>query len=323
MISAIKEKLKPLQNVRQKIGTFFVKEDGGKTVLNLKRVFLVGGPILFLLVLTTALLSMQEDSSFLGKTDKKILDDGLNSESQVEGGKTFSSIVKKVLGNGTATAAEKKKSQQPRALAKINFKAAQVISRDSAGDPTRSVPIGTNMIGKTLTAIDTREPNQTIKILLPYGGRSKLGVEIEKGTVLFGQVNYSGKGRKVSVVITKGLTPDEQEFDIAAQVLDPANYSVGLVGESNSQSDLRVLSALGLSVAAGAAEIMVERETMNGMGQTAPRPTIGNTALRGLSASSQEEANRQGEKFKDAEDYITVPAGRDVIVTLTKSYMEK
>ncbi len=323
MISAIKDKLKPFQNMRQKIGAFFFKEDGGKTVLNLKRVFIVGGPTLFLLVLTTALLSMQEDSSFLGKTDKKILDDGLNTESQGGGGKTFSSTAKKVLGNGTATGATKKKSQEPRALAKINFKAAQVISRDSTGDPTRSVPIGTNMIGKTLTAIDTREPNQMIKILLPYGGRSKLGVEIEKGTILFGHANYSGKGQKVSVVITKGLTPDEQEFDIAAQVLDPANYSAGLVGESNSQSDLRVLSALGLSVAAGAAEIMMERETMNGMGQTAPRPTIGNAALRGLSASSQEEANRQGEKFKDAEDYITVPAGRDVIVTLTKSYVEK
>ncbi len=322
MISAIKDKLKPLRNVRQKIRTFFSKEDGGKTVLNLKRVFLFGGPILFLLILTMVLLSMQEDSSFLGKTDKKIVGDGLDTELQ-GGGKTFSSTVKKVLGNGTTTATEKKKRHEPRVLSKINFKAAQVISRDSTGDPTRSVPIGTNMIGKTLTAIDTREPNQMIKILLPYGGRSKLGVEIEKGTILFGQVSYSGKGRKVSVVITKGLTPDEQEFDIAALVLDPANYSVGLVGESNSQSDLRVLSALGLSVAAGAAEIMVERETMNGMGQTAPRPTIGNAALRGLSASTQEEANRQGEKFKDAEDYITVPAGRDVIVTLTKSYTEK
>jgi hypothetical protein len=323
LISAIKEKLKLLQNIRQKIGVFFFKEDGGKTVLNLKRVFLFGGPILFLAIVTTALLSMQEDSSFLGKTDKKILDDGVKSEPQAGGANTYSPAVNKVLGTYKMTGETKKKNQRPRAAIKINFKAAQVISRDNTGDPTRSVPIGTNLIGKTLTAIDTREPNQMIKILLPYGGRSKLGVEIEKGTILFGQVSYSGKGRKVSVTINKGLTPDEREFDIDAQVLDPSNYSVGLVGESNSQSDLRAMSALGLSVAAGAAEIMVERETMNGLGQTAPRPTIGNAALKGLSSSTQEEANRQGEKFKDAEDYITLPAGSDVIVSLTKSYVEK
>lgn len=299
--------------------TFFFKEDGGKTVLDLRRVLLFCGPILVLGLLTVTFLSMQEDSSFLGAIDKKILDENL--ELQASTGKTFSSAVKKVLNDDEATVATKNKKS--RIAMKINFKATQVISRDNAGDPTRSVPIGTNMIGKTLTAIDTREQSQIIKILLPYGGKSKLGVEIEKGTILFGQVSYSGKGRKVSVTITKGLTPDEQEFDIAAHVLDPANYSVGLMGESNSQSDLRVLSALGLAVAAGAADIMVEREVMNGFGQTAARPTIGNAALSGLSASTQEEANRQGEKFKDSEDYVTLPAGRDVIISLTKSYMEK
>jgi len=322
LISKIKEKWNSLPKIRPKIKAFFFKEDGGKTVLNLKRIFLFVGPILLLGVFTMVVFAMRVDSSFLRKTDKKIVQDGVKSDARMASGNTYSSTVGKILGSYNVSG-DKKKNQGPRLGSKMNFKAAQVISRDSAGDPTRSVPIGTNMIGKTLTAIDTREQNQMIKILLPYGGKSKLGVEIEKGTVLFGQVSYSGRGNKVSVTISKGLTPDEREFEISAQVLDPSNYSAGLVDESNSQADLRVLSALGLSVASGASEIMMERENANALGQTMPRATLGNAALQGLSASSQQEASRQGDKSKDADDYITLPAGSDVIVTLTKAYVEK
>lgn len=321
MIKKLQEKMTLFKDLRKKFKEFFLKDDGGKKVINLKRVLLFFGPVSFLAICSLMLFATKEDSSFLGKTDKKIIDDNekvMNNDFQ---GNSYSPTVRKVLGNEKAAASNKR--VQKVIPMRINFKAAQVISRDSSGDPARSIPIGTNMIGKTLTAIDTREPNQMVKILLPYGGKSKMGFEIEKGTVLFGQVSYSGKGRKVSIAVTKGLTPDEREFDIDAQVLDPSNYSVGLVGESNSQADARVLSALGLSVVSGAAEIMVEREAMNGFGQTAPRPTIGNAALRGFSSSAQEEANRMGDKFKDADDYITLPAGKDVIVSLTKSYVEK
>ena len=273
--------------------------------------------------MTSFLFSSKEDSSFLVKTDKKLSNDETVKTHLVKTErKNYSPTVARVL-DGNKTPPEKKKGNQSMRSIKINFKAQQVITRDNTGDPTKSIPMGTNMIGKTLTAIDTREPNQMIKILLPYGGRSKMGVEIEKGTLLFGHVFYSGKGRKVAIVINKGLTPDEMEFDIEAQVLDPSHYSVGLAGEVNSQSDVRVLSALGLSIASGATSIMMEREAMNNLGQTAPKATLGNAALRGLSTSAQEESTRQADKFKDLEDYVTIPAGTDVIVSLTKTYMEK
>ncbi len=319
----LKDKLKFLIPFRSKIKTSLLKDDGGKKIVNLKRVMIFTAPIVVLLVLTTFIFSTQEDSSFLGRTDKKLTKKDDKKDMVTSNGKTFTPEVSKVLNSNTVTAQKSKAIQSTKMNLKINFKAQQVITRDNTGDPTRSIPMGTNMIGKTLTAIDTRESSQIIKILLPYGGRSELGVEIEKGTILFGHVSYSGRGRKVSITINKGLTPDEREFDIEAHVLDPSNYSVGLVGEVNSQSDVRALSALGLSVAAGATDIMMERETMNGLGQTAPKANLGNAALKGLSTSAQDESTRQAEKFKDAEDFITIPAGSDVIVSLTKSYMEK
>lgn len=319
----LKDKLKQLMPFRSKIKTSLLKDDGGKKIVNLKRILIFIAPIFILLVLTTFIFSTREDSSFLGRTDKTLTKNDDKKDTTTLNGKTFTPQVSKVLGSNTVTAQKSKASQNPRMNLKINFKAQQVITRDNTGDPTRSIPMGTNMIGKTLTAIDTRESSQIIKVLLPYGGRSKFGVEIGKGTILFGHVSYSGRGRKVSITINKGLTPDEREFDIEAHVLDPSNYSVGLVGEVNSQSDVRVLSAMGLSVASGAMDIMMERETMNGLGQTAPRATLGNATLKGLSESAQDESTRQAEKFKDSEDFITIPAGSDVIVSLTKSYLEK
>jgi hypothetical protein len=319
----LNDKLKLLMPFRFKIKTSLLKDDGGKKIVNLKRVLIFTAPILILLVLTTFISSTREDSSFLGRTDKKLTKNDDKKDTTTLNGKTFTPQVSKVLGSSAVTAQKSKASQNPRMNLKINFKAQQVITRDNTGDPTKSIPMGTNMIGKTLTAIDTRESSQIIKILLPYGGRSKLGVEIEKGTILFGHLSYSGRGRKVSITINKGLTPDEREFDIEAHVLDPSNYSVGLVGEVNGQSDVRVLSAMGLSVSSGAMDIMMERETMNGLGQTAPRATLGNATLKGLSESARDESTRQTEKFKDSEDFITIPAGSDVIVSLTKSYLEK
>lgn len=293
----------------------------------------IGGPILFLMILTAFILSDKEDTSFLGQSEKRLVNSGKErdkNESNVnyDDKRTYSDTAKKILGDGKSSAKSSPKGNKDRSTsgmqaAKINFKAGQVIVRDGASDPERSIPIGTNMIGKTLTAIDTREPGQIIKILLPYGGRSKFGTELEKGTILFGQVMYSGRGRKVSIQISKGLFPSEQEFDISAQVLDPKNYSTGIAGDTNTESDTRVFAALGLSVASGASDIMMERETMNSLGQSMPKASIENAIKKGLSTSAQEEASRQIESYKDTEDYITVPAGRDVIVSLTKTYVEK
>ena len=319
MISKLKEKLRSILSL-SKLKRFFLKEDGGKKILNRKKLFIFIGPIFILGTLTIFVFLNKEDSSFLKKTDKKLGQDELPKQAQSLNLKTSTAV--KVLGSYNLEGG-KQKYEVKNKNAKINFRAQQVISRDNTGDPTQSIPMGTNMIGKTLTAIDTREPNQMVKILLPYGGKSKMGLALEKGTVLFGQVNYSGQGNKVTIAINKGLTPDEREFDIAAQALDPSNYSTGLAGENNSQSDVRVLSALGLSIASGASEIMIERENMNAIGQTVPKVSLGNAALRGLSTSSQQEADQIANRLKNSEDYITLPAGSDVIVSLTKAYVEK
>ena len=294
------------------------KKDGLMSILNSPIFWMLLFILASVMFLPTIWLLLHVDTSFIGQSEKKLVAEVTNANPSGPQA-SVDPRVKSLLANSkTKTTQSSGKSSS---LARLNYKATQVIARDNVGDPSKTVPIGTSLIGKTLTSIDTREPNQTIKVLLPYGGKSKVGAEIEKNTILFGRVSYSGKGEKVYLSLNKALAPNGHEFEIEAQALNPKDYSPGLSGKVNSNSDLRVLSAVGLAVVSGAAEIMTEREMVNGM--SAPKIELKNAAYQGLSKSSEAEANREASKLMESEDYITIPAGSDVIIALTKSYTEK
>ena len=92
---------------------------------------------------------------------------------------------------------------------KINFKASQVIDR---GEKIQNgIPLGSNLIGKLISSIDTRDPNSFIKVLLPMEESLKQGTEFPK-IILLGQVSYSGRGEKIFLKFNRGVTPDGVEF---------------------------------------------------------------------------------------------------------------
>ncbi len=294
------------------------KKDGLMSILNSPIFWMLLFILASIMFLPTIWLLLHVDTSFIGHSEKKLVTETANPNSGAPP-VSIDPRVKSLLASSKTNKAQG--SGKSGAILRLNYKATQVIARDNAGDPSKTVPIGTSLIGKTLTSIDTREPNQTIKVLLPYGGKSKVGAEIEKNTILFGRVTYSGHGEKVYLSLTKALSPEGHEFEIEAQALNPKDYSPGLAGTVNSNSDLRVLSAVGLAVVSGATEIMTEREMVNGM--AAPKLELQNAAYQGVSKSSQAEASREASKLNESEDYITIPAGSDVIIALTKSYTEK
>lgn len=299
---------------KEKVAPLFLRKDGEKTALNIRNSAIALGILTVAIGFPMYLFSEEEDTSYVGQSEKSFNQTDSSELSQI----VVSKKVAQVLGP------ESKSASRPRSNAyqvdrNVNYKAVQVIVRDNTGDPEKTVPIGTNFIGKTLTAIDTREPNQTIKVLLPYGGKAKVGAEIEKNTILFGHVTYSGKGGKLYLALSSGLSPGGKEFSIQAQALNPKDYSPGIAGRSHSNSDLRMLSALGMTVVAGAASIYTEREVMGGSGATVPRQTLQNALYQGVSQQAQAEASKKAENA-DVDDYLTVPAGTDVIVSLTKSF---
>lgn len=314
-----------IASLKRAIRNFFLVKDGGKDVLRTKRTMLLAAAIVLVGVCVTLVFSEQDDTSFWGKTDKPISasnDQAPAPAISTEG--TVGSLLKNSESKGMSS------NRQPRREGggmKINYRAKQVLVSEGAFDPARTIPMGTNIIGKTLTTIDTRESNQLVKVLLPYGGRSQSGGEIPKNSIVFGQVSYGGKGKKVFIKFDKGTLPGGQEFSLEAQALSSGDYSPGVSGSFHGSADLRIASTLGLTMVAGMSDVLTEKESLGGSalqtGAVTPKATMKNALYHGVSELTRAEAQRQAEAISESEEYVTVDAGMDIIVSLLKAYIEQ
>lgn len=306
-------------------GLFYIK-DGGKNVARTWRILGAFGGVIFIGAGVTLFFNLNSDTSFLGKTDRPLSQGGGTKPPPSAPG-TNSGTVNKMLQSSEANShGERPRSSGGRGV-KVNYKAQQVLVSEGAFDPARTMPMGTNLIGKTLTTIDTRDASQLVKVLLPYGGRASAGGELPKNSILFGQVTYGGKGEKVFVKFSKGVLPSGEEFQVEAQGLSPGDYSPGLAGRFHGNTDMRVASSLGLTLVAGMSDVLTEKESLGGggllPGSVTPKSNMRNALFHGASKVAQTEAARQAEAIGQEQEYVTVDAGTDLIVSLTKAYVAK
>lgn len=311
--------------IKTRVRNFFLVKDGGKDVLRRTRVLLCAASVILVGVCVTLFVGGQDDTSFFGKTDKPLSagEDQTPAPSPSTDSKV-GSLFKNSEGRGTG---ESRKRPSGGSGMKINYQAKQVLVSEGAFDPSRTIPMGTNLIGKTMTTIDTRQGDQLVKVLLPYGGRFQGGGEIPKHSIVFGQVSYGGKGKKVFVKFSKGTFPSGEEFSLEAQALSSGDYSPGIAGRFHGNADLRIASTLGLTMVAGMSDVLTEKESLGGSalqsGSVTPKATMKNALYHGVSQVAKSEAQRQAEAIGDVEEYVTVEAGTDVIVSLTRAYVEQ
>ena len=321
-MSKFKQALR-LSGIKSAIRNFFLVKDGGKEVLRTARTLLVVGAVVLIGAGVTLFFSQQYDTSFWGKTDKPIVAIQDTPATAPATGGTVGSLLKNSEAKGSVSRPPKREGGGM----KINYRAKQVLVSEGAFDAARTIPMGTNLIGKTLTTIDTRQADQLVKVLLPYGGRFSGGGEIPKNSIVFGQVSYGGKGKKVFIKFSKGIFPGGQEFPLDAQALTSSDYSPGVSGSFHGNADLRVASTLGLTMVAGMSDVLTEKESLGGSalqsGTVTPKATMKNAAMHGVSQVAQNEATRQAQAIGEAEEYVTVDAGTDLIVSLTKAYIEQ
>ena len=153
-----------------RIQAFFLKEEGGKEVLDQKRFFGVMILILAIGALVIFYSNMSSDSSVV-----------VNSSAPIEAGdvaetKGAISLSQKVSGLLQASEQHRHvaspKKQAKSTNKKIKYRAPQVIERKDSF--TSKMSLGTNLIGKLLTSIDTRESEQLYKVLLPMAARASM-----------------------------------------------------------------------------------------------------------------------------------------------------
>lgn len=290
------------------------------------RWLIVAGCVVAVGVGYALIMSFREDTSFLGRTDHALASSGKASSGSGSGsGGAGPQKVDKMFQNSEANGhGATTKNTHVQGL-KLNYKAQQVILGESA-DLARTMPMGTNLIGKSLTTIDTRDSAQLVKVLLPYGGRASAGGELPKNAVLFGQITYDGKGEKIFLKFTKGVLPSGQEFQLEAQALSPGDYSPGLAGHFHGNADTRVASSLGLTMLAGMSDVLTEKESLGGgglmPGSVMAKSTMKNALMHGVSQVAQDESTRQAQAIGQEPQYVTVDAGTDLIVSITKAYTE-
>ena len=298
------------------VQAFFLKKEGGKEVINRKKTIITIGIILGIGAFTILFSEVGGDRSVVITATQPIETDNL-AEAKIS-----MPVSQKVSGMLKASeqhrhVASPKKRLKPTPKQKIKYRAPQVIERQDSF--TSKMPLGTNLIGKLLTSVDTRESEQLYKVLLPYGGKSKHG-GIPKHTILFGTVNYPNKGRKVFMQFSKALLPDGQEIELKAQALSAKDYSPGLEGELHSGTTARVTATLGLTMVSAFTDTLTEKQALGSEGQVTPKATAKNALYQGIAKASELEAQRQAAELGNVQAYVTIPAGREMIINLLATY---
>lgn len=203
---------------------------------------------------------------------------------------------------------------------KLAFRAKQVLERDNGKEGKKALPTGSNLIGKLLTAIDSRDLSSPIKVLLPYGGKFQSEQFIEKNTILLGKANYSGKGERIFISFDRAILPSGQERSITASALDSSDYSNGIVGDVHSETGMRIAGSLGLTMVSSMSDVLTEKTAHGESGVVIPKANMRNAAFQGISKVSSIEASRQAETIAQTPPYITLDAGIDLIITLGAFY---
>ena len=312
--------MKVITNIR----AFFFKTEADKEVLDRKR--LIGSIALVLAIGVTFILfsNPNGDSSVVVSSNAPIV---VDNPDETQDSAPISSTVtgllqasqQKVMGQTPAPKPRPQTKPTVRLpILKIKYRAPQVIERKS--NLTSKLPIGSNLVGKLLTSIDTREGEQLYKVLLPYGGKGKRGEGLPKNTILFGNITYPNHGKKVFMRFTKALLPDGKESVFQAQALNTKDYSPGLEGKFHSGATSRIAATLGLTMVSAFTDTLTEKQVSGSEGVVTPKATVKNALYQGISKASAAEAPRQAEELSKVQAYVTVPAGREMIVNLLASY---
>lgn len=302
------------KKVFAQLKSIYFIDESGKSVINGKRVKYTFSALIALMTLIQVF--MPQDDSILGKSFKPF--DDKERPTVKTKGDNGEAIVNAHNQEARAATSTPKSSSKTK-LMKLTYNGRQVFERTEAQGLMTPIPSGTNFVGKLISGIDTREDNQTLKVILPYGGTHPSGGNIPKNSVLLGSASYSG-GDRVYIRFSRVIFPSGQEYRIDAQALGSGDYTPGLIGEHHSETDLRVAGSLGLTMVSAVTDVMTQRTAFGsnpyGMGMAQPDATMRNGALQGASQVAKQEAERHGSKMQNKEEYLTVMTGCDLIISL-------
>ena len=292
---------------------FFFIEEGGKRVINKKRVGILSLILLFLgllIEIVPSLFNTELPAGGVTKSDTPIVQSEVNQKPKVvESPDSIGGISNEVPKS-------RNKSRGGSGII-VKYKARQVLAPDAVAE---RIPSGSNFVGKLLTSVDTRSP-QKINVILPYGGSNKSGGgSLPPDTILVGEYSYAGQGDRVFMVFSKAILPEGEEVAIYAQGLSSKDYKAGVIGDYHGNRGNRMASALGLSMIGGISEVLVEKEALGQTFEATPKATLKNGIYNGVAKVAEMETSNEMSKLGESPSFVTIDSGQDVIISLGQSF---
>ncbi len=293
-----------------RINRFYISDSGGKKTVSVKRVSVTLALTLLVFGVCVAVLSPNEDRTFFSRTSQsqKKHEDVEQNQYLAPSHSLFISGEQKLIVEKRIEAEKKKRKNV------IKYFAPQVLS--IGGNRAKAILAGAKLLGFLMSPIDTREPSMA-RVLLPKGGQSS-GVFIEEGSVLIGQFNYSGSGEKVFLTFHRLDTSSGVSKEINAMALDSRDYTIGVRGELHSEKSVKIASQVGLSLFAGMADVLTEKDSV-GFSQVA-KPTIKNGLLQGVSRAAQDQVGQTSSEIQSLKDYVVLSEGKEMIIQLSEDF---
>lgn len=294
---------------------YYVQESGGKKTLSTKRTGFTLAGVIGVIAIGLAWFGPGEDHTYY----RQAVEVGKDDEGKAAGAEK-PGVMAGLFNSGEKTLEQQKREDAERGRRRIviRYAATQVIGTETKGP--KAIRMGAKLLGFLMSAINTREPS-LVRVLLPHGGAAS-GVEIEKGSILYGQFSYGGASDKVQISFSRLDTPDGLQKRISAVAVDAADYTAGVRGEVYSGAGVKLAAGMGLTMFSGMADVLTERESLGPMNGAQAKPTMKNALLQGLSRAAQDEAGRTQSEIASQKDYIVIPEGKELIIQLTEDFQK-
>lgn len=293
---------------------WFRAKSGGKTILNAKRTAIVAGGTILILAAAIAVFSPRVD-----RTIYKVTSTARSDFREQPQAPSVSSAVTKLFVAGTRAkeVAKQHDAEERRRRVSVRYRAPQIVGDDDSGP--KAIRAGSKLIGFLVNPIDTRAQS-LVRVRLPRGGEHS-GVEIEPGSILIGQFNYSGEDDRVYVSFSRLDSPEGRVKKINAVALDAGNFMPGINGEEFTGGGTKIAASMGLSMFSGMADTLTDRESLgNSFNGVQAKPTMKNALLQGLSRTTQDQANRTANAIEQTRNYVIVPEGKEMIIELQEDF---
>ena len=191
----------------------------------------------------------------------------------------------------------------------------QVIARENP-----ILPAGKKIIARLITSLDSRLSSGIATARISFTVKWD-GVDIiPRNSLLHGKISYPSGSERIFISFFKCVFPDGREFPLKGEALDIKDFHRGIDGNYHNKAGVRIAKNIALGMISPMANTLTEKEALGQGFAITAKPSMKNALLQGVSKSSEWEAKRQINDIKSDRDYLTVAAGKEIIVNLIDSF---